>query len=95
MDVQAEWDGQPFADLRTTGLLWLINASVFHPRGYALALHSDESGDCVGWSLLGDGSEPWTFPDDCDAEFTAASRLFAGPEPGTAATSKPAGSSPS
>lgn len=49
---------RPFDELRATGLLWLINASVFHPRGYALAIHAD------GWSLLGDGGEVWQFGDD-------------------------------
>lgn len=59
--------GRPFADLRDTGLLWLLNRVVFHPRGYALALHFTDGGseggtyrDCTGWSLQGDGTEPWT-----------------------------------
>lgn len=51
---------RPFADLRSTGLLWLLNRVVFHPRGYALALHFADDGACVGWSLLGDGTEPWS-----------------------------------
>lgn len=58
--------GRPFADLRGSGLLWLINASVFHPRGVALALHlDDDSGEATGWSLIyaGDG-EPFVFADD-------------------------------
>jgi hypothetical protein len=53
------WD-----DLRSTGLLWLINTTVFHPRGFALALHFDDGGDCTGWSLLGDGQERWTYSED-------------------------------
>lgn len=51
---------RPWTDLRPTGLLWLINRVVFHPRGYALAIHRDDDGTCTGWSLLGDGSEPWS-----------------------------------
>lgn len=54
---------RPFDELRPTGLLWLINTTVFHPRGYALALHFDDVGACTGWSLLGDGSEAWQFAD--------------------------------
>lgn len=52
---------RPFAELRDTGLLWLINRTVFHPRGYALGLVADGSGQILGWSLLGDGSEPWRY----------------------------------
>ncbi|MFM9590762.1 hypothetical protein ACKI16_29670 [Streptomyces scabiei] len=37
--------------LRESGLLWLINRLVFHPRGLALALHLDEHGQAYGWSL--------------------------------------------
>lgn len=58
---------RPFAELRDTGLLWLMNRVVFHPRGYALALHftgdANNRGECIGWSLLGDGSEPWSMGD--------------------------------
>ena len=65
-------DPRPFAELRDTGLLWLINTSVLHPRGFALALHLDEQGNATGWSLLGDGTEPYVFQLQ-DAE---ADRLF-------------------
>ena len=60
---------RPFNELRDTGLLWLINRVVFHPRGYALALHYADpdpgptGGTATGWSLLGDGTEPWTMGD--------------------------------
>lgn len=60
-----------FASLQSTGLLWLINRVVFHPRGLALALcvNEDEPGDpVVGWTLTGDGSELMAFEshaDDC------------------------------
>lgn len=59
-------------DLREDGVLWLINASVFHPRGFALAV--DEEGQF--W-LLGNGSEPWVFTDGAgDAPFAAVGRLL-------------------
>jgi hypothetical protein len=58
---------RPFEDLRTTGLLWLINTTVFHPRGYALALHFEDDGTCTGWSIMGDGQEPWQFGTDDDS----------------------------
>lgn len=75
---------RPFADLADSGLLWLINAAVFHPRGFALALHR-EDGEVVGWSLLGDGSEPWRFEgDDIDSKFAAAEATFASARSGKA-----------
>lgn len=56
-----------FGQLRELGLLWLINTSVFHPRGYALALtyddHDTEFTTPLGFRILGDGSEPWTMGD--------------------------------
>jgi len=66
------------ADLRSSGLLWLINTSVFHPRGFALGLVYDESGEnCIGWKLLGDGSEQWQFDDDCKADFDVVTAFLA------------------
>jgi hypothetical protein len=56
-------EGRPLGELRSSGLLWLINTVVFHPRGFALALHVDDSGAVTGWSLQGDGTEAWTFAD--------------------------------
>lgn len=65
---------RPFSELRDTGLLWLLNRVVFHPRGFALALHYTgkfpDMGECVGWSLHGDGSEPWSMGDP-PAEYQA------------------------
>jgi hypothetical protein len=54
---------RPLDELRSSGLLWLINATVFHPRGLALALITNDAGMIVGWRLLGDGREPWQFND--------------------------------
>ena len=70
-----EQQERPFAELRDTGLLWLLNRVVFHPRGYALALHFNDGSatggtfqDCTGWSLIGDGSEPWSMSDPSEAD---------------------------
>lgn len=53
-----------FSELSDTGVLWMINRTLFHPRGYALGLTED------GWVLLGDGSEVWSFsPEDDDECF--------------------------
>jgi hypothetical protein len=58
-------NARPWDELSASGLLWLINASVFHPRGYALALHRNTmTNEIEGWSLVGDGSEPWSFSDE-------------------------------
>ncbi|MFI9418020.1 hypothetical protein [Streptomyces werraensis] len=81
----------PFAALRDTGLLWLINRVAFHPRGLALALHLDADGQAYGWSLVrnADG-EPWQFDPATDnqgfwrADATIARALFdGGDEPTT------------
>lgn len=41
-----------FSELSSSGILWLINRVVFHPRGFALALHFEDDGTAVGWSIL-------------------------------------------
>lgn len=51
-------------ELKSTGLLWLINATTLHPRGYALGLLRDEEGEIDGWCIVGDGKEPWVFTDE-------------------------------
>lgn len=59
-------DYQPLLELSDSGLLWLINRVVFHPRGIALALH-EEGGEAVGWSLVtATEGEPFTFPESVD-----------------------------
>lgn len=71
---------RPFSALSDHGVLWLINRVVFHPRGYALALHYEDGADePSGWSLLGDGSEVWEFggSHDEDAALRAVEALFA------------------
>lgn len=64
-------DPLSFDEMREHGLLWAINASVFHPRGFALAFHYDDLGELEGWSLMGDGSETWYYADSSDEEFNA------------------------
>lgn len=71
--------GQPareWGDLRDSGLLWLINRVVFHPRGYALAICMKD-GEPTGWRLLGDGSEVWRFNNDEDDAFARANETLA------------------
>lgn len=58
-----------FKELSDTGLLWLINRVVFHPRGYKLALMmNDEMTEVEGWTLQGDGSEVCAFDSETDDE---------------------------
>lgn len=69
---------RPLAELRDSGLLWLINSVVLHPRGFAIGLNFDCDGRVDGWILIGDGSEPWHFedsPEDHDA-FRRAERTL-------------------
>lgn len=69
---------RPFADLRETGMLWLVNRTVFHPRGFALALAIDDAGKAIGWELHGDGREVWRFDEEADdAAFRRASAFLA------------------
>lgn len=58
------WD-----ELRTSGALWLINSSAFHPRGAAIAICHDADGEPVGWMLVGQSAgsdEPWMFENTPD-----------------------------
>lgn len=71
-------DVRPFAELRESGLLWLINRVVFHPRGFALALvMSTETGEAMGWRVVGDGGEVWCFEGTEDGLFDAAKATLA------------------
>ena len=56
---------------RESGLLWLVNTSVMHPRGYAISVTYDKDGHPVGMSIEGDGSEPWCFGMDAEDSFAA------------------------
>lgn len=70
------------SELRPTGILWAINRHIFHPRGYALALDWPEGADPDtdapdGFTIYGDGSEPWAFePDTDDSGFAAFSKFM-------------------
>lgn len=74
---------RPFHELmEKTGLLWLINRTVFHPRGCALALvfADEERQQPVGWQLVGDSTQVWVYdPAEHGKEaerFAAATRTF-------------------
>lgn len=82
----------PFSVLQSVGLLWLINTSVFHPRGFSLALTFDvenskltqemiDSGEVqpTGFTLQGDGTEAFNFstPERVDECFSAVREFFA------------------
>lgn len=66
--MPADFSGRPFSELQTTGLLWLVNRTVFHPRGFALAVHVGDDGEVTGWSMLGDGVEPWRYGPSVDED---------------------------
>jgi hypothetical protein len=61
-----EVPARSFTEFRELGLLWLVNRQVFHPRGYALAFNMGKDGEVLGWTILGDGSEAWTFASEED-----------------------------
>jgi hypothetical protein len=72
-------NARPWEDLSSTGLLWLVNRVVFHPRGFALTLVK-QHGKVVGWNLQDDGTEVWRFTDDKDDQhFAEAQRTLAAP----------------
>jgi hypothetical protein len=61
-----------FSELRSSGLLWLINRQVFHPWGYGLGIGFDSDRVALGWILVGDGSEPMNFQDGPETSNVAA-----------------------
>ncbi|MCX4458512.1 hypothetical protein OOK58_42120 [Streptomyces sp. NBC_01728] len=73
-------EARSFAQLRDSGLLWLINRVALHPRGLALALHLDEHGQAYGWSLVINlEGEPWQFDPATDNDgFVRAEQTIAG-----------------
>lgn len=66
---------RPFNELVESGLLWLINREVMHPRGYALAVGLDAQGNAIGWGIEGDGTEPWQYACDDDTQAREAARF--------------------
>lgn len=73
-DTTLPQEVRPFSALRDSGLLWLVNRELFHPRGYALGLHMRD-GVARGWTLSGDGSEAWRFEDGVDMSGEVAATL--------------------
>ena len=61
--------GRPLSELSDSGLLWLINRVVFHPRGLSLYLHRTPDHEVVGWSLQGDGTDVHAFAEGVGEEF--------------------------
>jgi hypothetical protein len=60
---------RPLHELMESGMLWLINRSTFHPRGFSLALETDDkTGEVVGWKILGNGQELWSYQQHNDEE---------------------------
>jgi hypothetical protein len=81
-DSPRPWEdvsARPFSELRDSGLLWLINTTVLHPRGFALALHYPhlDAAEPDGWVLNGDGTQAWVYEDAfAQKPFTAVQRLL-------------------
>lgn len=64
--IEPTLDYRPFLELSESGLLWLINRVVFHPRGVALGLY-EAAGKARGWRLIAaPDDEPFTFPESVD-----------------------------
>ena len=63
-DKLSEQEREALARFRDTGLMWLVNTSLLHPRGFALALELTGDGIPLGLSVVGDGSEPWAYDDE-------------------------------
>lgn len=66
----------PIQNLRDTGLLWLINRVVFHPRGFTLGMVYTYDGEFLHWVLIGNGMDPWRFDGDEDEAFRKVEELF-------------------
>lgn len=84
--IEPTLDYRPFLELSESGLLWLINRVVFHPRGVALGLYEADGG-ARGWRLIAaPDDEPFTFPESVDtygfrrAEATLRAALTKGPQ---------------
>lgn len=55
---------RPLEDLfAASGVLWAINRTLFHPRGFVLALHRDQHGQVTGWTIEGNGQTVWQYDD--------------------------------
>lgn len=85
---------RPLETLSATGLLWLLNSEVLHPRGFALALAYDEAGLVVGWTMQGDGVERMSFDAETNEEKSATVEAFFADERMVRATNATAPSAP-
>ncbi len=76
-----ERDAYTLGQMAETGLLWLVNRVVFHPRGFALALdYGDGEDEPRGWSIVAaeDGLFSFGLPDQMEHDRKAAiERLLA------------------
>ncbi|MDB5069616.1 MAG: putative phage protein [Candidatus Eremiobacteraeota bacterium] len=71
-------NARPFEDLSLTGLLWLFNRAVLHPRGFTLVVITGDDGRAIGWQITGDGTQPFVFdPETDDEKFRAVEAFFA------------------
>ena len=61
-----QWKSEPFGvrALIDNGFLWAFNRYCLHPRGFALSW----SEDLQGFELWGDGTAPWSFGAEVDAD---------------------------
>lgn len=65
-EVDQQVPARPFSEMADNGVLWAVNRTLFHPRGFALWFGTDEHGVSLGWGIDGDGTEPWSFGPDID-----------------------------
>lgn len=65
-----------FNEFEQSGLLWLINRLVFHPRGYTFGLVPDKNGNMIGWAVVGDGKKCQRFDPGMDELGFLAAETF-------------------
>lgn len=56
-------------DLVEDGMLQHLNRAAFHPLGFALGVTTDPDGEIIGFYLIGNGDEPWQFPEGDNEKF--------------------------
>lgn len=67
-----------FSELEKSGLLWMINRYIFHPRGFTFGLVPNDKGEITGWAILGHGKECYKFtPEMDDMGFLTAETFLA------------------
>lgn len=67
LEVLVGPDGEsyhPWAEFQKSGALWLVNATLWHPRGYAMLMYypDDTFSESIGYKIVGEGKRPWTTP---------------------------------